>query len=172
MAQINEASTSKKNGYGITKRSKKSTSVDLTPMVDLGFLLITFFMFATTLAQPSVAKFRMPFDTGIARTPIPKNNTLIIVADSNNKYFAYEPVTENIALNKLQNIDAVRDLILTKKKTIMHQNGNNTNVYVVLKFTENAKYNSLVELLDEMTINAIEYYIVDKLNDVEKKQLH
>ena len=63
MAEMEAKADSGKKGPGVKKSKKLSTRVDLTPMCDLGFLLITFFIFTTTLAEPTAMNLLMPKDT-------------------------------------------------------------------------------------------------------------
>src|ERR1700680_5145674 len=63
MAELNTSPNVHNTGPGVKKGKKLSTRVDLTPMVDLGFLLITFFIFTTTLAEPTSMNLAMPKDT-------------------------------------------------------------------------------------------------------------
>lgn len=62
MAQMDVAAgdSGHKKGPGVKKAKKLSTRVDMTPMVDLGFLLITFFIYTTTLSTPNTTKLVMP----------------------------------------------------------------------------------------------------------------
>ena len=82
---------------GGKKRSKKmSTRVDLTPMVDLGFLLITFFMLTTTLAKPQIMALVMP-EKDIKKEdvePVKESKVLTLMLGANDKVYWYEGITE------------------------------------------------------------------------------
>src|SRR6185503_19727519 len=104
-----------KKGPGVKKAVKKSTRVDLTPMVDLGFLLITFFIFTTTMAQPTAMNLAMPKDTPNDKddVKIKESGSLTLIMGKQNQvyyYFGSDP-------SKLQttNYKDLRKVILDKK---------------------------------------------------------
>jgi biopolymer transport protein ExbD len=75
------------------KPKKLSTRVDFTPMVDLGFLLITFFMLATNLSKPQTMEIAMPTKEKLPETDMTKvkaSRAVTIVLDKNDAVYYYE----------------------------------------------------------------------------------
>ncbi len=148
MAEIDSSGGGKKGGK---KRSKKmSTKIDMTPMVDLGFLLITFFMLTTTLAKPVTMQLNMPDKTedNTQTSPVKMSETVTICPDENKVYY-YQGIPSESAtvLNVTDYSDTgIRKVIADMKAKI----GNNFTI--VMKPTKKSKYRNVVDLIDECPI--------------------
>jgi len=150
-----------KKGPGVKKAKKLSTKVDMTPMVDLGFLLITFFIFTTTVAQPTAMKLFMPKDVDKPedQNKVKESGAFTIMLGKDDQVYYYEGLDPT----KLQAIGfkGIRDAILNKKKST-----NPEDLVVIIKPTEDATYKNTVDILDEMTIAEIKRYaLVDISSD-------
>ena len=101
MAQIEGGGDSgHKKGPGVKKAKKLSTRVDMTPMVDLGFLLITFFIFTTTMSSPKAMNLNMPKDTKNQEelNKAKESGALTIMLGKDNSVFYYMGVSIAIVL--------------------------------------------------------------------------
>src|SRR3954471_515292 len=109
-----------KKGPGVKKAKKLSTRVDLTPMVDLGFLLITFFIFTTTMSQPTGMKLNLPKDTDKPeeQNKVKESGVLTLLLGKGDVVYYYEGQLAPDASNlKTTGFKDVRDVILNKKKS-------------------------------------------------------
>jgi biopolymer transport protein ExbD len=164
MAEM-EVKEKNKKGPGVKKGKKLSTRVDLTPMVDLGFLLITFFIFTIRMSEPTAMNLSMPKDTPDKNldTKVKESGSLTLMLGKENViyyYFGSDPATMQTTTYK-----DVRDIILKKKKTTPAE-----DFFVIIKPDKDASYKNAVDLLDEMTINDVgRYAMVDPTADEYEK---
>src|SRR5207237_10198955 len=108
-----------KKGPGVKKAKKASTRVDLTPMVDLGFLLITFFIFTTTMSQPTAMKLFLPKDTDKPeeQNKAKESGALTLLLGKNSGVFYYEGQLAPDGSNfKSSTMKQIRDVIIDKKR--------------------------------------------------------
>ena len=92
MAEMNVPAGGGKKGHKKARSKKMSTRVDLTAMVDLGFLLITFFMLATTFNKPKTMEINKPAkddDKKIEEPPIKMSKTVSFMLGNNDKVYWY-----------------------------------------------------------------------------------
>lgn len=183
--QVADSGGGKKDGK---QRSKKmSTRVDLTPMVDLGFLLITFFMLTTTLAKPQIMGLVMP-DKDIDKEdiePVKESKVLTLLLGGNDKVYWYEGITEAVLDSTDYSAEGLRKVILDKKDRVKgvfglenykrknkdgveeeFNDGSFTNV--IIKPTKDSRYKNLVDALDEMAICKIRYYVILDVSSLEE----
>lgn len=153
-----------KKGPGVKKGKKMSTRVDLTPMVDLGFLLITFFIFTTTMQQPTAMSLAMPKDTDKPdeQSKVKESGALTILLGKGDVVYYYFG-------NELMQIQTtgykdVRKIIMDKKKSTPVD-----DFFITIKPNKDATYKNAVDMLDEMAINAIKRYaMIDPTEDEYK----
>jgi biopolymer transport protein ExbD len=154
-----------KKGPGVKKSKKLSTRVDLTPMVDLGFLLITFFIFTTTMSQPTAMKLNLPKDTDKPeeQNKVKESGVLTLLLGKNDQVYYYEGTLAPDASNfKSSNFKEIRNEILTKKKSTDPK-----DFVVVIKPDKDCSYKNVVDILDEMLINDVKRYATVEISDVE-----
>lgn len=154
-----------KKGPGVKKAKKASTRVDLTPMVDLGFLLITFFIFTTTMSQPTAMKLNLPKDTDKPeeQNKLKESGAFTMLLGKNNNVYYYEGQLDPSASNlKSTTMKKIRDEIIRKKRSTPED-----DLMVVLKASNESTYKDVVDALDEMTINDIKRYALVDISDVE-----
>ena len=150
---------------------KKSTKVDLTSMVDLGFLLITFFVFTTTMATPTVMKVEVPFDQTTINDGIGTSCVLTAVLFDNDQIKYYEGSIDTAEL-KTTDYKSIRQIIQQKKKKVLDLTGKNDRFVLIIKPSDNSSFKNFVDPTDEVTINQIKRYYIDEMNDAEKRKLY
>jgi biopolymer transport protein ExbD len=150
---------------------KKSTKVDLTPMVDLGFLLITFFVFTTTMSKPTAMKVEMPFDKTTVTDGIFSSCVLTAVLCDNDGIRYYEGSIDT-AVIVTTDYKSIREIIQQKRRKVFDATGNKDRFVLIIKPSGQSSFKNFVDMTDEVTINQIKRYYIDELNDEEKIKLH
>jgi biopolymer transport protein ExbD len=112
---------------GKKKAKKHAPHIDMTPMVDLMCLLITFFMLTTAFSKAKVMEIVLPDkiikDDPIDRPKIPKFRTVNVILGPENKIYWYPGVVEDFNnLPPLQETDfsatGIRQLMLERNKAL------------------------------------------------------
>lgn len=184
-----------KKGPGVKKAKKLSTRVDMTPMVDLGFLLITFFVFTATMTTPTTLDLNMPKDIKDEKeqTETKESSTLTILLGKDNHVYYYEgqlKVAEGENNFKSSNFKDIRNVILNKKKEVISRyashpdpeceakaqkegkpisNCADKDFVVIIKASKDASYKNTVDILDEMTINQVRTYAMVKIGKEDQE---
>ncbi len=168
-----EVQVQEKGGKDGKVRSKKqSTRVDMTPMVDLGFLLITFFMFTTTFSKPNVMDLGLPAkpkkDQKSPDTEIKLSNSISLLIGKDNRIFWHQQeqagLTEATLNETSFDREGIRKVIQQAKARAVDQ----SKFTVIIKPTDDAVYKNFVDMLDEMAITKSEQYGVTDVKPWEK----
>ena len=170
MAEIETKRSSEKK----KRFNKKSTRVDLTPMVDLGFLLLTFFVFTTTLSEAKAMDLVMPYDkVDTANDPVCESCVLTVLLDKDNRIKYYEGAVENNPSVKETGFapEEIRTVLMQKKANVERVRGSSDQFILIIKPSAASNFKNFVDITDEVNICRIKKYYIDELNDADKKIL-
>ena len=145
---------------GKVRSNKQSTRVDMTPMVDLAFLLLTFFILTSTFNKSKTMEVTMPdkVTKEEEQTKINENDILNLVLAENDKIYYWIGLTPPASVTNYSK-DGVRKLLLENIRA-------NPKLMILIKPKDEARYNNMVDILDEMDItNMKRYAIVDYTPD-------
>jgi biopolymer transport protein ExbD len=151
-----------KKGGGKVRVKKASTKIDMTPMVDLAFLLLTFFILTTTFNKPKTMEVNMPdkVQDEKEQTKINEKDILNLVLAEDNKIYWWiglEPPAEVTNYSKT----GVRKVLLEHNKA-------NEKLMVLIKPKDESKYENMVDILDEMDITATKRFAIVDFTDDDK----
>ncbi|KFC20025.1 ExbD/TolR family protein [Chryseobacterium sp. FH1] len=162
--QIKEQSKGKKT------LSKKAIHVDMTPMVDLGFLLITFFMFTTNFSKPNTINFsNTPKNPTNIETHIDYRNSITFILGKDGRIFYYQAYKNNLTDNSLKEVSFDRSQVAKTIESAKANAPKKENFTVILKPADDSKYKTMIDMLDELTITKSERYGISDMSDKEKE---
>lgn len=199
MSEVQTQDSGKSGGkHSKVKAKKASTHIDMTPMVDLAFLLLTFFMLTTTFSKPKTMEINMPIKDvkPEEQQKVPASQTMTIILSEKDRIYWYmgkeegdvKVETSNFSANGIRKVlleknqrvynmvqavkDSVERGLIPKedfKKHAAAMKGDKKGLIVLIKTDDKAKYKNVVDMLDEMQVTNVGRYALIDISPVELK---
>jgi Biopolymer transport protein ExbD/TolR len=179
MAELNSGDGGGKKGSGKVRSKKQNSKVDLTAMVDLAFLLITFFMLTTSLSKPQSMDLGLPDKEEDNKPPVDikvdQRRTMTVILGDNDKIKWFHglldaPEPGGAPTDATYGKEGIRKEFLKRVTSIPQVVGDaKKGLIVIIKPTKKSTYRNLVDMLDEMAICKVPTYaIVNDFSPEEK----
>jgi biopolymer transport protein ExbD len=163
MAEVSQGGGGGGNKGGKVRAKKSSTKIDMTPMVDLAFLLLTFFMLTTTFNKPQTMEITMP-EKPKAEDKLPEVNekkVVTLILGANDKVYWYNGITDPEVKVTDFSANGIRKVLLT-------QNSQIPGMIILIKPSEESRYKNMVDILDEMSITNMQRFALVKITQEDK----
>jgi len=128
-------------------------------MVDLGFLLITFFILTTALSQPTIARLIMPEDSNV-KTAVKESSVLTLILTRNDSIDYYEGSIPKAELIGHCSFRKLRSVIQQKQNKVAKALGDRAETVIIIYPGNQSTYKNFVDALDEIQINDVSHYFV------------
>lgn len=165
MAEVEPGNRNTDTGRRILS-GKRPVNIDMNPMVDIAFLLLTFFMLATTFSTPQTMEISMPVkpkgEDVRKEQPIKESKALTVVLSANDTIYWFRGITDP----KIEITDYSREGI---REVLLQKNLEVQGLVVLIKPDETSNFKNLVDILDEMSIAEIGRYAIVDLTPEDRK---
>ncbi|WP_284652889.1 ExbD/TolR family protein [Flavobacterium terrisoli] len=179
MAELNTGDGGGKKGSKKVRSKKSNAKVDLTAMVDLAFLLITFFMLTTSLSKPQSMDLGLP-DKNTENEPetkikVDQRRTMTIIMGDNDKIKWFHglldaPEPNGKPTDAVYGRNGLRKEILKRVVSVPQITGDkDKGLIVIIKPSKKSTYRNLVDVLDEMAICKVPTYAI--VNDITPEEM-
>jgi len=141
------------------KKRRVGVKIDNTPMVDVAFLLLTFFMLTTTMNKPQTMEINLP----------PSNDVTVEVAESNLMTIRVKEdgtIYWNIARETPAKVE-----FKNLRKLMADRNQANPKLITLIKIERKGKYQMMVDIMDELNLANITRFSLAPMEDADKKIL-
>ena len=156
MAEVDVSQSRGKQKHSKKKRRRVGVRIDMTPMVDIAFLLLTFFMLTTTMNKPQAMEINLPPTE--ANVEVPESNLLTLrIAEDGKIYW-------NTGVEKPAIVTPTELTKLLKDK-----NRANPKLITLIKVDRKGKYIMMVDIMDELNIADITRFSLARFDDKDKK---
>ena len=158
---------------GRVRAPRANLRVDLTPMVDLAFLLITFFMLTTTLLEQRAMRLDAPKIIDV-KTPVSECQVLNLLTDSLGQVYCWEGL-ECKVVNRLslKGEHPLGEKIKAKKKFLANNclkgSGQPKDMVCLIKLLPGTQYENMIQVLDEVVTDSVPVYAIQSYTDEEVK---
>jgi biopolymer transport protein ExbD len=144
------------------KRSKRKKGrrlgirIDMTPLVDVAFLLLTFFMFTTSMSRPQTMEINLPPNKDIKVETAESNTLTVAVADKGQLYW-------RVGIESFKKVD-----LDELRRILRDQSAQKPKLVTLLKIDRMAKYDTMVNLIDELNLSNITRFSLVSLTEADK----
>lgn len=171
MAELPQNAPAAQGGHAKYRNASISTKMDMTPMVDLGFLLITFFMLTTSLQNPTQINLNMP-KPGPKTSSISEKNALVLIPGPHNRvYYFSGSISSKVRFHQVGfGPKELRQLIVTKKREVLQRAGHDSFTVLIMPM-DKASYANVIDIIDELSITDSQRYALMDMDQNLLKQL-
>ena len=166
MADVDLSRSKGKQKHGKKKKGKRiGVRIDMTPMVDVAFLLLTFFMLTTTMNKPQTMEINLP--PSDAKAEVAESNLLTLRVTDDFRLFW------NIGTENPVSIDGAskKEKLINLGKLLKERNRANPKLITLIKVDGKAKYIDMVDIMDELNVNDVTRFSLAPMLEEDKRIL-